>query len=101
MTEIYSKVYATLIQFREAEHKKTHEICALPPSKWAAERGATHSLWVGEKPFRGTRPVILKKTRILVAVDETIGGGIEWQTWTGKFLSKWDDCLVPFTFTPF
>ena len=89
--------YATLILFRESEYKKTHEIYSIPPSQWAAERGATHSLWCGEGHGRGTRPVIVKKTRILVGVDETLDGGIEWQTWTGKFQSKWDDCPVPFT----
>ena len=92
-----TQIYASVVQFRETEYKKTHVIYALPPSQWAAERGATHSLWLGEGHHRGTRPVILKKTRILVGVDETIGGGIEWQTWTGRFLSEWPDCLVPFT----
>jgi hypothetical protein len=90
--------YATLIQFREKEYKKTHYLYALPPSQWAAERGATHSLWLGEGLGRGTRPVILKKTRILVGVDETIGGGgIEWETWEGRFQGEWPECPVPFT----
>jgi hypothetical protein len=92
-----NQLYATLIRFRESEYKKTHEIYALPPSQWAAERGATHSLWCGDGHGRGTRPVIIKKTRILVGIDETIGGGIEWQTWTGRFLHEFPECPVPFT----
>ena len=92
-----SHQYATLIQFREKEYKKTHEIYALPPSQWAAERGATHSLWLGEGHHRGTRPVILKKTRVLVGVDETPEGGIEWQTWEGRFQGEWPECPVPFS----
>jgi hypothetical protein len=89
-------MYTTLLLFREQSYKLTREIYATPPSQWASERGATHTLWCGVGHGRGTRPVIIKKTRILVGVDETPEGGIKWETWLGDFRAEVPEVRIPF-----
>ena len=71
----------------EREYKKEHTVFQGAPCDWAAERGATHTLYCGETegPFgtagRGTRPAKLLKTVLYVGVDEA-DDAIVWEKWS-------------------
>jgi len=81
--------------FREQEHKKEHEVYNLPPCEWAANYGATHTLYIGKKKDingSGTRPAKLLKTVLYVGVDELEGGGIKWEKWLGVIKVEWVNC---------
>lgn len=75
---------------REQDHRKDHVVLDGAPCEWSRERGATHTLDCGSGPGRGTRPAILKKTRLWVGVDELEGGIIKWETWTVKHRVRWE-----------
>ena len=75
--------------FQEKDFKKSHEFYSRPPNEWAAERGATHTLWLGEGCVKGTRPAKLKATVAYVGVDENEDGSIKWEKWLGKTLVVW------------
>ena len=68
---------------KELEHKKLHAIYKGAPTIWSADRGATHTLWCGSGPGRGSRPAILKKTVLLVGIDE-VDDKIIWEKWKIK-----------------
>lgn len=74
---------------REKQHKLLHTVYDGSPDDWAKEKGATHTLFTGEGPGRGTRPAKLLKTVLFVGVDEDPEGGIVWQKWDIKLHSKW------------
>lgn len=54
-----------------------HWYACSPPTEWAAERGATHSLAV----MHGNRPLRMLKTVCYVGVDEDADGNIVWEKW--------------------
>jgi len=66
---------------RENSWGKRHEVREGAPCAWSAERGATHTLWLGEGPGRGTRPARLLKSRLYVGVDENEKGECVWERW--------------------
>ena len=68
---------------KEREFGKTHDVYQGAPTLWAAERGATHTVWCGIGPGRGVRPAILKKTVLLVGIDE-VDDKIIWEKWNIK-----------------
>lgn len=70
---------------KEKQYKKTHEVFTGPPCEWSAERGATHTLYCGEGPGRGTRPAKLAKTVLYVGTDE-INDQIVWEKWQIKIV---------------
>ena len=84
---------AAVIGVREKEYGKSHDVYEGAPDEWAAERGATHTLYCGEVegPYgnhgRGTRPAKLLKTVMYVGVDE-VDGDIVWQKWAVKHLFR-------------
>lgn len=82
-----SKAYTVV---REAEYRLDHTVIDGPPCEWSRARGATHTLYCGEGPGRGTRPAILKKTRLWVGVDELPGEIIKWETWTVTHRTRWE-----------
>ncbi len=41
---------------REKQYGKQHDVFDGAPCEWSRERGATHTLWCGDGPGRGTRP---------------------------------------------
>jgi hypothetical protein len=76
--------------FVEKDLKMVHDYIAHPPSKWAADRGATHSLIIykeqmtdhaGRMIGAATRPAIVKKTVAYIGVDEDESGDIVWEKW--------------------
>lgn len=71
----------TYITVKEATHRKYHNVFDGAPCAWSKERGATHTLFCGEGPGRGTRPAKLLKTVLHVGVDEDGEGGIKWERW--------------------
>lgn len=77
--------------FKEATYGKSHDVFDGAPDQWAADRGATHTLWCGKGPGRGTRPAKLLKTRLHVGTDEVDDGSIVWEVWTGKQTLRWED----------
>lgn len=80
---------------RESEFKRDHEVYEGAPCDWSAERGATHTLWTGNGPGRGTRPAILKKTRLHVGIDEAPDGKIVWEVWEVRPRCLWPDVRHP------
>lgn len=66
---------------REEDYKHDHQIFDGPPDEWAASHGATHTLWCGPGPGKGTRPAKLLKTVLYVGVDESDSVGIIWEKW--------------------
>lgn len=66
---------------REKEFKKYHTFFDGPPNDWAADRGATHTLYCGDGPGQGTRPAKLSKTVAYVANDEDDEGKLVWSKW--------------------
>lgn len=58
------------------ETKAVFEYVNGAPNKWAADHGATHTIFV----LDGTRPAVVMKTRVKVMVDEDI-----WETWPVRF----------------
>jgi len=68
---------------KELEYKRLHDVYDGAPCEWSAERGATHTLWCGEGPGRGSRPVIMKKTVMMVGIDEA-DDQIVWEKWNIK-----------------
>ena len=64
----------------EKEFGKDHAIFDGAPCEWSKARGATHTLFCGDGPGKGTRPAILKKTVMLVGTDE-IDNCIKWEKW--------------------
>jgi hypothetical protein len=84
--------------FRENEYRKSHVITAGAPCDWSKERGATHTLHIPERHSDiagATRPAILKKTRLLVGIDETPEGDIAWERWVGKS-TEWEGTPTAF-----
>jgi hypothetical protein len=73
---------------REKVYGHSHEIYNGAPCEWSAARGATHTLYCGEGPGKGTRPVRLKKTVMYVGVDELPGEIIKWDKWEIKTIWK-------------
>ena len=69
-----------LCTVREETYKKTHEIYSGAPCEWSAARGATHTLYCGEGPGRGTRPVKLLKTVLYLGTTED-NETIVWEKW--------------------
>lgn len=80
--------------FRENSYKKSHEFYDRAPDQWAADHGATHTLWCGEQLGAGTRPAKLKATVAYVGVDENEDGSIKWEKWNGKILVVWPNASV-------
>jgi hypothetical protein len=79
--------------FREKECNRDHEVYNCPPDKWAADNGATHTLYIGKRDLHccGTRPAKLLKTVLYVGVDEDNNGGIKWEKWHGVVKMSWDN----------
>jgi len=71
---------------RERLYGRIHDIYDGAPNEWAAERGATHTLWTGIGLGRGSRPAILKNTVLCVAIDES-DDQITWGKWDIKHIS--------------
>lgn len=80
-----------MTSFKESSFGKSHDVFDGAPSEWAAERGATHTLWCGKGPGRGTRPAKLLKTRLHVGIDESPEGDIVWSIWQGRQQFRWED----------
>jgi hypothetical protein len=66
---------------KEAQWGHRHEVREGAPCAWSAEQGATHTLWLGEGPGKGTRPARLLKTVLYVGVDENADGNCVWEKW--------------------
>lgn len=76
----------TYILFREKEFRLDHVVTQGAPCEWSHNLGATHTLHISQRHADiagATRPAILKKTRLLVGVDESPEGTIVWQRWMG------------------
>ena len=76
--------YATdvLTIVREKDYRKTFDILEGAPDEWAAERGATHTMIVGnESRGFGSRPVRLFKAVLHFGADEAADGSIVWERW--------------------
>jgi hypothetical protein len=80
----------TAFIFREKEFGKDHEIYNCPPDAWAANKGATHSLFIGKRDFHGcgTRPAKLLKTVCYVMDEEDEN---KWNKWEGKIRATWEN----------
>lgn len=72
--------------FREKKFKKEHEIFNCPPDEWAANNGATHTLFI-QKDFHGcgTRPAKLLKTVCYVMNED-----YTWDKWEGRVIMNWE-----------
>lgn len=66
-------------QFREAEFKKWFEYRIGAPTDWAAERGATHTLFCAFGEELGARVL---KSVVYVLVDEAADGSAVWEKWS-------------------
>jgi hypothetical protein len=71
----------------EHQYDRMHKVYTGAPSEWAAERGATHTLWLGNGIRRGSRPAILKKTVLWVGRDE-LDDQIVWEKWDIKTIQS-------------
>ena len=80
--------------FRLHENKKVHEFYDCAPDQWSLDRGATHTLWLGEGLGKGTRPAKLKATVAYVGLDENEDGSIKWEKWLGKTMVIWPNASV-------
>jgi len=69
-----------LASVKEQSYGKRHCVYDGPPSDWAKEREATHTLYCGDGPGEGTRPAKLLKTVLYVGVDE-VADQIVWEKW--------------------
>jgi len=80
----------TAVIFREKEFGRDHEIYNCPPDEWAANKGATHSLFIGLRDFHGcgTRPAKLLKTVCYVMDEEDEN---KWNKWNGTIRATWDN----------
>jgi len=63
--------------FIEVSARHQHEYAIGAPTEWAAERGATHTLYT----IDGPRPARVKRTVAYIGVDETPEGDIAWERW--------------------
>jgi hypothetical protein len=79
--------------FREKEFKRDHEIYNCPPDKWAADNGATHTLFIGKRDFHGcgTRPAKLLKTVCYICNEEGDDGKPVWVKWEGNIRATWEN----------
>ena len=66
----------------EVDYKKDYTVFDGAPCDWSREHGATHTLFCGDGPGRGTRPAKLLKTVLYVGVGEDEDGNIVWDKWT-------------------
>lgn len=69
-----------LTSVKEKDLKNRHCVYDGPPSDWAKERGATHTLYCGDGLGEGTRPAKLLQTVLYVGTDE-VADQIVWEKW--------------------
>jgi hypothetical protein len=75
---------------REQDHGNHFDVFAGAPCQWSADRGATHTLWLGEGMAEGSRPARLLKTVMWVGVDEDADGGLVWEKWAVRHTGNKD-----------
>ena len=67
---------------RVKDNGKDHTVFDGAPCEWSEALGATHTLFCGDGPGRGTRPARMLKTVLHVGVNDTEDGqGIIWEAW--------------------
>lgn len=67
--------------FENKEFNTKYEYLDKAPSQWCADRGATHTIYVG--PFSETRPARILKSVAYVGIDEE-NDQLVWEKWEIK-----------------